>query len=137
MPVNSLPAGRGRIGSGRPCPDGSRARPRARGRPHERHRDRERHHGRLVLGAGPAQDREQVEQRSGAEEDPKQPNRQIAVMAALHGNREFRIGKARSTMAPNRSPSIILATRWPRISAAATTPIASRTSGGRCGRESR
>ena len=37
--------------------------------------------------------REQIEQRAGAEKKHQQPDRQIAVVRALHRDREFRIGE--------------------------------------------
>ena len=53
----------------------------------------ERQHTGLVVGAGQFEHREQVEHRAGAEKRDQQPKRQIAVMAAFHRDREFRIGE--------------------------------------------
>ena len=56
-------------------------------------RDPERQHARLLVGAGPAQTVSRSSNALAPKNATKQPNRQIAVVGALHGDGEFRIGE--------------------------------------------
>ena len=62
-------------------------------RERQRQRDQKRQDARLIFGAGHFQNCEQIEQGAGAEENPQQPKRHVAVVAAFHGDGEFRIGE--------------------------------------------
>ena len=91
---SSSPADRAVCGSGRPCRGESRARRATRGRSTV--------NGTAIasdsmLGASSVPAKPSTVKRSSTapapKKIPKQPNRQVAVMGALHGDGEFRIGE--------------------------------------------